>query len=130
VIALLLAVAAIAANPTETIKLKPVGGAGVSGTATMGARGSGTHAVLALRGLAANGSVRALLHAGTCRRPSASFASIGSASANAGGVARWSSTIRFRMEPVSWTTVADGAHVVAIVSGAKVVACGVIPGMS
>jgi hypothetical protein len=34
------------------------------------------------------------------------------------------------MEPVSWTTVADGAHVVAIVSGAKVVACGVIPGMS
>jgi hypothetical protein len=130
VIALVLVAAAIAANPTETIKLEPVGGAAVRGTATLGARGSGTHAVLAIRGLAANGTVRALLHAGTCRRPSASFASIGSASANAGGVARWGSAIRFRTDPVSWTSVADGAHVVAIVSGAKVVACGVIPGMN
>jgi hypothetical protein len=125
-----IASAATAANPTETIRLKPMSGARVTGTATMGAHGSGTRAALVVRGLGARASARALVHAGTCSRPSASFASAGSATAGAHGVARWTGSVRFRAQPVAWTTIADGAHVLAIVSGQGVVACGAIPGMS
>jgi Cu/Zn superoxide dismutase len=129
VVALATAGAALAVNPTETVPLKAAGSP-VRGTVTAGAAGKGTRVVFKLRGLPANAAVRAVFQAGTCARPSASFAAAGSALADAKGVASWTGTIRFHGTPVSWKTAADGGHLIAVVVGGKVVACGVIPGMS
>jgi hypothetical protein len=129
--ATLAAAAAIgASNPTETVQLRPLAGSGVTGTVTAGARGAGTHAVFALRGLKPNTPVRALMQAGTCARTGASLASAGGAKAGASGTARWSANVLFRAQPVAWRIVADGGHVFRIVAGGRAVACGVVPGMS
>jgi hypothetical protein len=129
VVALATAGAALAVNPTETVLLKAAGSP-VKGTVTAGAAGKGTRVAFKLRGLSANATVRAVFQAGTCARPSASFAAAGAAVADAKGLASWTGTIRFHSAPVSWKTAADGGHLIAVVVGAKVVACGVIPGMS
>jgi hypothetical protein len=123
------ATAALAVNPTEGVKLTAVGGSKVSGLATAGARGKGTHVVFVVRGLEPGAKVRAVMQAGKCSKPSASFATAGSATADANGVARWSASVLFRGEPVTWSTISDGAHHFNVV-GARRLACGVVPGMS
>lgn len=116
--------------PTERVLLRPLAQSGVSGSAVVGARGEGTRVVLALRGLEAGAKVRALLLAGTCRKPSASFAEIAAGKATAAGRYAVTGSVRYRGEPVGITTTMDGGHLVMIVAGGKQVACGVIPGMS
>jgi hypothetical protein len=120
---------AFAVNPTEGVRLSAVGGSKVTGLATAGARGKGTHVVFAVRGLRPGAKVRAVMRAGTCAKPGASFAAAGGATANAKGVARWSAAVLFHWQPVAWSTIADGAHQFSIV-GAGTLACGVVPGMS
>jgi hypothetical protein len=129
VLALATAGAALAVNPTETVRLKAAGSR-VTGTATAGAAGQGTRVVFKLRGLPAGAKVRAVFLAGTCKAASASFATAGSGVADGKGSAAWTATIRFHGAPVSWSTAADGGHLINVVADGKVVACGVIPGMS
>src|SRR5882672_4922013 len=96
------ATAAFAVNPTEGVKLSAVGGSKVSGLATAGARAKGTHVVFVVRGLQPGAKVRAVMQAGKCAKPSASFGTAGSATADAEGVARWSANVLFRGLPVAW----------------------------
>ena len=122
--------AAFAAAPTETNRLHARPGSTVTGSATVGASGRGTLVLLDLHGLASASGVRALLHAGTCAHFGASFAAIVTATANAQGAVHSRGHVRFHGLPVDYSTIADGSHVITIVSGSRVVACGVIPGMS
>ncbi len=129
-VAVLTAGAASATNPTERVLFKPVAKAGVTGSATVGANGVGTKVSVQLTGLAPNATANVLLRVGRYPKLSASFAKAVSARADARGTARASSAIRFRGEPVSFGIVADGDHVLTVVSGGKVVAYAEIPGMS
>jgi len=130
VVAAIVAAGASAANPTETVRFTPVANSGVTGSATLGANGAGTRVSVRLAGLAPNASARVLLRTGAWPRVSASFASAVTVKADANGRARAASAVRFRNEPVSWTIVADGDHVLTVVSGGRVVAYAAIPGMS
>jgi hypothetical protein len=126
----IVAASALAINPTETVRLKAVDGSGITGTAVAGAKGSGTRVVFTIKGLKASAAVRAVFHAGTCARSSASFANAGNAAADASGTARWTTRILFHGQPVAWSGAADGGHTLTLISGGRVVACGTIPGMS
>jgi hypothetical protein len=123
--------AATAATPTEGVLFRPVGKSGVAGKAELGANGIGTRVSVRITGLAPGATARVLLRTGPWPRLSASFATaVGSVKADAKGVARATSAIRFRNEPVSWRIVADGDHVLTVVVGGRVVAYAGIPGMS
>ena len=122
--------AALAAAPTETIRLHSRPGSTVAGSATVGSSGAGTLVLLDLHGLAPGSGVRSLLHAGTCAHFGASFAAIVTATANAKGAVRTRGHVSFHGMPVDYSTIADGGHVITVVSRSRVVACGVIPGMS
>ena len=121
--------AALAAAP-ETIRLHARPGSTVAGSATVGASGPGTLVLLDLHGLAPGSGVRSLLHAGTCAHFGASFAAIVTATANAKGTVHTRGHVLFHGLRVDYSTIADGGHVITVVSGSRVVACGVIPGMS
>ncbi len=125
-----MASAALAAAPTETIRLHSQPGSTVAGSATVGASGAGTLVILDVHGLPPSSGVRALLHAGTCTHFGASFAAIVIATANAEGAVHTRGHVLFHGLPVDDSTIADGGHVITVVSGSRVVACGVIPGMS
>lgn len=116
-------------NPYVHVKLRPTAGSAVSGSALVAAKNDGTRVTLTLYGLAPKTTVRALLHAGTCARPSASFTAIASARATAMGTANATGTALFHGAPVSFIGVADGEHIVTVVAGSRVAACGVIPAM-
>jgi hypothetical protein len=130
VLATSVATAAFAAAPTETIRLHARPGSTVRGSATEGASSAGKLVLLDLHGLAPVSGARALLHAGTCRHFGASFAAIVTAKANAKGSVRTRGHLLFHGLPVDYGSIADGGHVITVVSGSRVVACGVIPGMS
>ena len=119
-LAVALAALSLATVPTEGV------GFGTHGRAVHDANGVS----FTLRGLPAGADARAVLQAGTCTHPSASFASVGSGHVAANGRAAWTSRIRFHGRPVAWSTVADGKHVLRILAGGRVVACGAIDGMS
>jgi hypothetical protein len=109
-----------AAAPTETVRL------GALGTLTTGQQGSGTLARFSLHDLRPGSRVRAVMNAGTCRRPGASVVAAGTARVGADGRARWSAKV-----PVAWSIVGDGGHVFRVVgANGKTLACGVVPGMS
>jgi hypothetical protein len=122
-----LASAALAIPAAKIVQLHSQRGATATGTAIVHASGSGTAVTLDLRGLPPRRRVVALLHAGTCTRPSASVAEILTATAGASGRLLARGRIRFHGAPVSFSTVTDGPHEITIVSGASVVACGAIP---
>jgi hypothetical protein len=122
----LLAGSAAAGGPAKA-RLQPAGSSRVAGTATLTARGAGTTVALALRGLRPRASFHALLHAGTCARSGASFALVAAAKADATGTVRSSGSVLFHAQPVGIRTIADGGHVIAVVAGGRVVACGVVP---
>ena len=119
-----------AANPTETVVFKQVAKSGVAGTATVGANGVGTKVSVRLTGLAPRAKATVLLRVGRYPKLSASFAKAVTATADARGVARASSAVRFRGKPVSFSVVADGDHVLTVVVGGRIVAYAEIPGMS
>ena len=93
----------------------------------MAARGAGTGVALLLHGLAPRVRVRALLHAGTCARSGASFALVATARAAGAGSIRATGRVLLHSLPVSLGTIADGGHLIAIVAGSHVVACGLVP---
>jgi opacity protein-like surface antigen len=128
-VALFVVAVAAAVNPAEGTRFSPVARSGVTGTATLAANGIGTKVNVRLVGLAPGTTARVLLRTGRYPRLSASFARAVEAKADARGVARASSAVRFRGEPVSWTIVADGDHVLTVVAGGKLVAYATIPGM-
>ena len=112
---------------TVVVQLDPVGGSGVSGTATLSAAGEGTNVALDMGGLAPGTAARGTMQAGTCDVPSASFAALPDLQADAAGRATATGSVLFRgTEDVALETMADGEHIFAIQSD-QLVACGVIP---
>lgn len=116
--------------PTEGVLFKPVNKSGVTGRAELGANGIGTKVSVRITGLRPGAAARVLVRVGRYPKLSASFAKAAVARADAKGVARASSAVRFRNEPVSWDVIADGDHVLTVVVDGKLVAYAEIPGMS
>ena len=129
VAALALSPLASAVNPYVHVALRSTGGSRVTGSALVAAKSDGTRVTITLYGLAPKVAVRATLHAGTCAKPSASFAAIVSTKATAAGGATATAQILFRGKPVSFIGIADGEHTVTVIAGSRVVACGAIPVM-
>ena len=122
---------AAAFSPTERVPLESSSRASpVHGSAVVGANGAGTRASVNLAGLRAGTAVRVLLQSGTCRRHGASFALLVSGRASGTGAFRATGAARFHGRPVGYGIVADGAHVITVVAAGRLVACGVIPGIS
>ena len=121
------AAVAFAAPPQRDFRLQPVGGSRVHGTATVRSLGAETGMELVLTGLPKGKKFRVLLNAGSCARRSASFTLLGIAAAGPKGVAHYSSLVRSNGAPMSFKSIADGKHVIAVVVGKKTVACGSIP---
>jgi hypothetical protein len=127
VLTMLLAPGLVMAQEGVTVPLDPVGGSGVSGTATLTAAGEGTQVELVVEGLAPGTAARATMQANTCAEPSASFAALPDLTADASGTATATGSVFFRgTEDVALATMADGAHIIAIQTD-QMVACGVIP---
>src|SRR5262249_26369381 len=83
--------------------------------------------VLEVVGLPPLKTASATMHANTCAKPSASFAALPELKADANGKATATGAILYRgAEAVALTTMADGAHIIAIQTG-QMAACGVIP---
>ena len=115
--------------PTEAVLFKPVAKSGVTGRAELGANGIGTKVSVRITGLRPGATARVLVRTGRYPKLSASFAKAVFAKADAKGVARASSAVRYRNEPVSWGLIADGDHVLTVVVDGKLVAYAEIPGM-
>ncbi len=109
------------------LNLEAVSGSGVSGTAVLTREGEGTKVTLEIQGLPATAEARAVMNAGTCAQPSASFATLPNLKADSNGKATATGSILFHgTEAVALETIADGQHIISIQTD-KVVACGVIP---
>lgn len=132
-LAVLAAVVASTASAgiAETIRLTPRNASGVTGTATVSSPGDRAAAAVTVRvrGLAPNAPVRVVLNAIEKGRVGASVAVILSGRATARGVLTASGRVRYRGEPVTFASIADGAHAVSVVAGGRVVARGVVPGI-
>ncbi len=127
ILALLLLPATTLAEEQVGLNLDAVGGSGVSGGAVLTPAGDGTNVTLEIQGLPAGAEARAVMTAGTCAQPGASFATLPNLKADTNGKAKASGSILFHgTDPVSLATVADGQHMISIQPD-KVVACGVIP---
>jgi hypothetical protein len=119
------------AGIAESIKLTPRGGSGVSGAATVASPGDAAAARVTVRvkGLHPGAIVRIQLNVVEGKNTSASTALILAARADARGALAASGRVRYRGTPVTFASIADGAHAVSVVSGGRVVARGVIPGI-
>jgi hypothetical protein len=127
-------------QPSVTVQLAPVGGSGISGTATLIAAGDFAHAPnlddatrvsLTVVGLPPLATAQSSLHAGTCVAPSASAAALPSLTADGAGRATATGMVLFRGEEnVAFSSITGGDHVINISSGGRVVACGAIPGFA
>ena len=128
ILVLLLLPGTVVGQEAVTVWLEPVGGSGVSGTATLTAVGDGTRVTLEIAGLAAGADARATLHAGTCEMPSASFTPLPDLKAETTGRASATGPVLFRgTEAIALATIADGERIITIQVGGQLVACGVIP---
>lgn len=127
VLVLLLLPGMAVAQEAVPVQLDPVGGSGVSGTATLVAAGDGTHVALDIKGLAPGAGARATMHANTCAMPSASLAALPDLKADAIGRATATGSVLFHDMDVALAIMADGEHIIAIHAGGQVVACGLIP---
>ncbi len=117
----------VTAQEAVTVRLDPVGGSGVSGTATLSAAGDGTRVALDIKGLAPGAEARGSMRAGTCAWSGASFATLPDLKADADGRARATGSVLFHgTENVALETMADGEHIIGIQAG-QFGACGVIP---
>jgi hypothetical protein len=124
-------VSAAAASVAESFKLSSVGGSRVSGTATVSSPGDAAAARVSVtvRRLAPGAAVRIQLNAVERGRTGASTVVILTGRADAKGGFAGSGRIRYRGEPVTFASVADGAHAFSVVTGGRVVARGILPGM-
>jgi hypothetical protein len=124
-------VSAAGAGIAETIKLTPRNGSGVTGTATVSSPGDAAAAAVRVkvRGLKPRAFVRIQLNAVEGKNTSASTVLILSARADDKGRLVASGRIRYRGEPVTFATIADGAHAISVLNGGKVVARGIVPGI-
>ena len=129
--ALVVGVSVAAAGIAETIKLTPRVGSGVSGTATVASPGDTAAARVSVkvRGLTPGAFVRVQLNVVDGKNTSASTALILTSRADAGGRLVASGRVRYRGLPVTFASIADGAHAVSVVTAGRVVARGVIPGI-
>jgi hypothetical protein len=129
--ALTLGVSVAAAGIAETIKLTPRGGSGVTGTATVSSPGDTVAARVSVKvkGLKAGALVRVQLNVVDGKNTSASTALILATRADAKGSLVASGRVRYRGTPVTFASIADGAHAVSVVTGGRVVARGIIPGI-
>ena len=120
------------AGIAETIRLAPRGGSAVSGTATASSLGDRAAAAISvkLRGLKPGAGVRIMLNVVVGKETGASTTLIVSAQANDRGALAASGRVRYRGEPVTFASIADGDHAISVVTGGKVVARGVIPWMA
>ncbi len=75
------------AQQATTVRLAPVAGSGVSGTATIAARERSATVTVEVSGLAPGASHAVRLHAGSCAQPSASGGQLGTLVADSGGQA-------------------------------------------
>jgi hypothetical protein len=129
---LALGVSVAAAGIAETIKLSPRGGSGVTGTATISSPGdtAAARVVVRVKGLKPGALARVQLNVVDGKNTSASTALILTARADAKGSLVASGRVRYRGTPVTFASLADGAHAVSVLTGGRVVARGVIPGIS
>lgn len=125
------AVSSAASGIGETIKLAPRNGSGVTGIATISSPGDTAAAAVRVkvRGLKPGALVRIQLNTVSGKNPSASTVLIASARADAKGALVASGRARYRGTPVTFSTIADGAHAISLVSGGKLVARGIVPGL-
>jgi hypothetical protein len=127
ILALLFLPGLVIAQEAVTVQLNPMGGSGVSGTATLTAAGEGTLITLDIQGLAPGATAQGAMQANTCDMPSASFAALPELTADTTGRATATGSVLFRgTDVVALATMADGEHIITIQTG-QVVACGVIP---
>ena len=128
---LVLGVSVAAAGIAETIRLTPRGGSGVTGIATVSSPGDTAAARVAVKvkGLKPGAVIRVHLNVVEGKNTSASTALILTARADAKGSLVASGRVRYRGTPVTFASIADGAHAVSILTGGRVVARGVIPGI-
>jgi hypothetical protein len=128
-LALLLLPGMVMAQGAVSAELEPVSSSGVSGTARLTAAGAATDVTLDVRGLEPGADALAFLRAGSCDLPSASFAALPDLKADATGRATATGPVLYQgREKVALSTLADGEHIIAIQSGGRMLACGVIPG--
>ena len=121
----------VSAGVAETIKLKPTNAAGVKGTATVTSPGDAAAAAVRVevRGLKPHAPVRIQLNVVEGKHTSASTVLILAARADANGTLTGSGRVHYRGEPVTFATIADGAHAISVLSSGKLVARGIVPGM-
>lgn len=136
-VAVLAALAAILVASTanagirEGVVLSPLGSSGVSGKAIVSSPGDTVAAAVSVtvRGLRPGTQARIVLNAIENGKVGASTVVVASGRANAKGVLVATGRIRYRGEPVTFSSIADGAHAFSVVAGGKAVARGVLPGM-
>jgi hypothetical protein len=128
---LALGVSVAAAGIAETIKLTPRSGSGVTGTATVSSPGDTAAARVAVKvkGLKPGALVRVQLNVVDGKNTSASTALILTARADAKGSLVSSGRVRYRGTPVTFASIADGAHAVSVLTGGRLVARGILPGI-
>ena len=108
--------------------LHPAPGSHATGTASLRLVAGGTRAQIRLSGLMPKASARAILQAGTCTKSGASFALVARLRADASGKANATGAVLFHGSvEVPLRTIADGAHVIRVLAGDRVLACGTIP---
>jgi hypothetical protein len=108
-------------------QLSPVGASGVSGNALLTPQGPGTQVSLDLTGLPPGTRAEARIQAGSCALPSASAVELPDLTADAAGHAQAAGPILFRgTDPVALSTFLQDPHVLTIVQGGSIVACGSI----
>ncbi len=129
--ALLIQAGLVSAQEPITVLLQPVADSGVSGTAMLTSGEGGDVVNVDIAGLAPDTSYRALLQAGTCDSPSASFGELGTLEPDPEGAASLvAGTARMSAAGASIDLVVsnltDGDHIISIV-GPGIIACGSIP---
>lgn len=116
-----------AGRPRVTARLAPVDGSDVRGVLTLTDSGFGTYATIDVTGLQPRTTSRGVIDAGTCDEPGASPLALPALTSNADGEATATADLKLRDEDVAFETLADGEHVVRVVSDDADLACGEIP---
>ena len=114
-----------------SVRLNPVGNAGVGGVVTLVALPEGeTRFELRLAGLVPGRAYGIDLHAGTPAQPSASVTRLATVTADLTGRANASGLVRFRgTEDLPLLAIADGNHFLAVTAAGQTVAVGAIPAL-
>lgn len=121
-----LALAHAPAQQSVTVKLEPMNGSTVTGSAVLTANGAATDAIVDLKNLPAKADGLVNLYANTCALPSASFAFIANFTADAAGSVHLTAPVLFHGGNVTLPEITN-SNIIAVYSGGQMVACGVVP---